>query len=279
MLKFFTKVGQFNSMKVINPDSGYLSYVRILRDVQKGQKVVVWQVEEAGKRRVCETLLVSYNVDNKLMHFLPGEVELLPQLPVYFYFESEQVIFKSSIVSMSASDISVLFPAEMRLLDEPDEALNFKKNHVQTMWVSKSTSGAEHINDFVKVKSMSERSSRDQDFLNTEFNPVSLDEEDRLFAEHRESPRVRPKADKLVKVVVKGETRVHVLKLFDLSRGGMGFLTLQPTQFPKGSEVFIMGFDSFDLDDPLVGTVMAHRSIDGSNVEFKIGVKFNDGQE
>ncbi len=279
MLKFFSKVGQFNSMKVINPDSGYLSYVRILREVQKDHKVVIWQVEESGKRTICETLLVSFNVDNKTMHFLPAEEPLEFGLPVYFYFESEQVIFKSTILSLSPTDVSVLFPAEMRLLDEPDEALNFKKNHISTTWISKTSSKVEHINDFIKVKSMRERSSRDQDFLNTEFNPVSLDEEDKLYAERRESPRVRPKADKLVKVVVKGETKLNTLKLFDLSRGGMGFLTFQPENFPKGSEVFIIGFDTFDLDDPLVGTVMAHRSVDESNVEFKIGVKFNDGQE
>ncbi len=279
MLKFFSKVGQFNSMKLINPETGYLNYVKIFREVQKGHKVVIWQVEEAGKRRVCETLLVSYNVDNKLMHFLPGDEILEFSLPVYFYIESEQIIFKSSIISLTPSDISVLFPAEMRLLDESDESMNFKKNHVSTLWVSKSSGRVEHINDFVKVKSMRERSSRDQDFLNTEFDPVSLDEEDKLFAEKRESPRVRPKADKLVRVVVKGETKLNTLKLFDLSRGGMGFLTFKPSSFPKGAEVFIMGFDTFDLDDPLVGTVMAHRAVDESNAEFKVGVRFNDGQE
>jgi hypothetical protein len=44
-------------------------------------------------------------------------------------------------------------------------------------------------------------------------------------------------------------------------------------------EVFVMGFDAFDLDDPLVGIIMSQRAVDETNVEFKIGIKFSEGQE
>ena len=267
-------------MKVLNPEPGFSSYLRIFKEVQGlKQKVVVWQVTPLG-RVVCDTLLISYSADNMTINILPGTETLNPGLPLYFYLEEEQVIFKSKIESIGAKFIAVGFPREMRILDESEESVNFKKNHLSTMWVTKTANtSVDRFNDHVRVKSMSERSSRDQDFLNGEFNPVNLDEEDKLFADKRESPRVRPKADKLVKVVRKGESKVHVMKLFDLSRGGMGFLTFSPADFPKGTEIFVTGFDAFELDDPLVGTVMAHRSVDESNVEFKIGVKFNEGQE
>lgn len=266
-------------MKVINPDPAYASYVRIFKEVQGlKQKVVVWQLTPQGQRTVCETLLISYNVEAKSLNLLPPAESLDAGLPLYFYIEASEVIFKSTITSLTQTSMTASFPNEMRALDESEESVNFKKNHVSTMWISKTSSGADRLSDTVRVKSMKERTSRDQEFLNTEFD-MSLDEEDKLYADKRESPRVRPKADKLVKVVRKGEVKVHVMKLFDLSRGGMGFLTYTPEHFPKTAEIYVTGFDTFELDDPLIGTVMSHRPVDETNTEFKIGVKFNDGQE
>ncbi len=267
-------------MKVLNPEPGFSSYLKIFKEVQSlKQKVVVWQVTPQG-RVVCETLLLSYSPETMTLNILPGEQPLNPALPLYFYLEAEQVIFKSKVENVSPKYITAGFPNEMRILDESEESITFKKNHLSTVWVTKTANtSVDRYNDHVRVKTMSERSLRDQDFLNGEFNPVNLDEEDKIYADKRESPRVRPKADKLVKVVKKGEAKVHVMKLFDLSRGGMGFLTFTPDQFPKGTELYVTGFDTFELDDPLIGTVMAQRAVDEANVEFKIGVKFNEGQE
>ncbi len=131
--------------------------------------------------------------------------------------------------------------------------------------------------DIMRVKSMSERSNRDQELLNSEFG-LSVDEEDKLFADKREAPRARPKNDKWVKVArLAGEGPV-VYKLFDLSQGGMGFVGSNDVDFIKGAEIHIMGFNNFDLDDPLIGKVMSIRPMDGTENEFKIGVKFSDGQ-
>lgn len=267
-------------MKLLTPEPGFSSYLKIFKEVQSlKQKVVAWQVTPQG-RVVCETFLVSYSLETMTLNILPGTEPLNQGLPLYFYLEDEQVIFKSKIESIGSKFITAGFPNEMRILDESEESITFKRNHLSTVWVTKTiSSSVDRYNDHVRVKSMSERSSRDQEFLNGEFNPVNLDEEDKIFADKRESPRVRPKADKLVKVLRKGETKILVMKLFDLSRGGMGFLTFTPDQFPKGTEVFITGFDAFELDDPLLGTVMAQRAVDETNVEFKIGVKFNEGQE
>ncbi len=268
-------------MKVITPDQGYSSFLKIFKEVQGlKHKVVVWQLGEAGRRNVGETLFISYSGDTKTINVLPVTVELNPTLPLYFFIEASEVIFKAKIESMGLKFIAVDFPNEIRTLDDSEESINFRKNHVSTLWVTKtSSSSVDRYSDMVRVKTMKERSSRDQDFLNNEFNPVNLDEEDKIYADKRESPRVRPKGEKLVKVVRKGESKIHIMKLFDLSRGGMGFLTFTPDHFPKGSEVWVTGFDAFELDDPLIGTVMAHRACDDTNVEFKIGVKFNEGQE
>jgi hypothetical protein len=237
----------------------------------------MWQVTDQG-RTVCETLLVSYSVDNKLLNFLPPPEKINPALAVYFYVEEQEVIFKGLLEKVTPAAVSVSFPAEIRLLDEEDEIASFRKNNrISTRWSNKSSMAADKIQDFIVVKSMKDRTSRDQDFLTNEFK-VSLDEEEKMFADKRESPRLRPKVEKLVKVVKKGESKIHVQKLFDLSQGGFAFLTLNPAEFEKGCEVFVMGFDAFDLDDPLIGKVMSHRAMDELNVEFKIGVKFDEGQ-
>lgn len=266
-------------MKVITLNEGISSFQKIFKEVHGlKQKVVIWQVFQ-GHRTICESLLISYNHEERLLHLLPADSEIILSHPLYFYLEGQQAIFKTTVESRNASAIIVKWPLEIHLMDEEENIKIKKSSHVQTFWSSKSSGGTERINDLVRVKSMKERSSRDQDFLQGEFDHKTLDEEDKIYAEKRESPRVRPKADKLVKIVRKGDTKINIMKLFDLSRGGMGFLTFNPDQFPKGIEIFVTGFDAFDLDDPLVGTIMSHRAVDESNVEFKIGIKFNEGQE
>lgn len=108
---------------------------------------------------------------------------------------------------------------------------------------------------------------------------MSLEEEDKLFASRRSSPRARPKNEKWVKVQVGEEEEIHRLKLYDLSRGGMSFVTQDNDIFSRGSAVFVVGFEEFDLDDPLVGEVMSLRPMsDVDEFEWKVGVKFSDGQ-
>lgn len=69
------------------------------------------------------------------------------------------------------------------------------------------------------LKPWPKRSGRDQDFLNAEFETVTLEEEDRLVADRREFPRTRPHEKKWVKVMVLAQAKVHVLNLYDLSQG------------------------------------------------------------
>ena len=124
---------------------------------------------------------------------------------------------------------------------------------------------------------MAQRSNRDQQLLKSEFG-LTVDEEDKLFAGQRAAPRARPKDDKWVKVVRGIGEAALPYKLFDLSQGGMGFVSFDETEFPKGSDIHVVGFNDFELDDPLLGTIMSIRPMDGVLSEFKIGVKFSEGQ-
>lgn len=270
-------------MKVINAESGFLVYQKIFKQqVTNQSKLVAWQASpDSGKRVVADCKLHSFHMESqKLQCELQDSVWFNVELPLFFYLEDGQIIFKTQIQEMKDQFISCGLPQEMKLLDEPEVTMMRGIGvDIPTHWKTKRIQlGPDDLgSSYVRVKSMRERSSRDQDFLNQEFNPT-LDEEDKMFADKRESPRARPKVDKWVKVKVDNNDTIHTLKLFDLSRGGMGFITYDVAEFPKGSEVFVVGFDQFDLDDPLIGKIMSHRPVDDSQLEFKIGIKFNEGQ-
>ena len=274
-------------MRVIKSDSGFLAYQKIFRHIISGHSpVVIWQVLASGERRVSESFLNSFHLDTALMHFeKPQNDEIYSDLPLYLYSEEGQFIFKTHIQDLRSSALSVAFPPEIKLLEEPD--VTFIRGQIgldmaETWRTKRLLDVPDHADEgegIMKVKAMSERSTRDQDFLNQEFAARTLDEEEKLFADKRESPRARPKIDKWVKVQVGTNEEVHLVRLFDLSRGGIGFVTLESHQFPKGSIIRVVGFDEFDLDDPILGKIMSQRAIDDTQIEFKIGVKFDEGQE
>lgn len=273
-------------MRVIKSDSsGIHHYQEILKHIHASSSdLLIWQVlPETGKRNIAHSRLSSYHLETGLMHLkLSTGHSNVSHLPLYCYLEEEQLIFKTEIREAQIEAFTVGLPLEIKLLEEPDVNVIKISSGVElsTKWKSRIfLTGPEDHSDTLKVKSMSERSSRDQEFLNNEFNSVSLDEEERMYADKRESPRARPKIDKWVKVSSDASDGVQIVKLFDLSQGGIAFVTFEPNLFPKGSRIQVTGFDSFNLDDPLIGQVMSQRPIDESQVEYKIGCKFDEGQD
>lgn len=271
-------------MRVIKSDTGFLVYQKIFKQLISDQsQVVVWQIAESGEREVSHSILNSFHSESKSLHFqLNDPTKVQQTLPLYCYSEDGQLIFKTQIKEVRESNFSVDFPDEIKLLEDP-EVTQIRSSvgiDLSDIWRVKRLSNNPDIiePDIMRVKSMAERSTRDQDILNQEFG-VSVDEEDKLFADKRESPRARPKDDKWVKVAKFQSNGPGRYRLFDLSRGGMGFIAPNDLDFPKGTDVHIMGFDEFDLDDPLLGKVMSVRPIDESQKEFKIGVKFSEGQD
>lgn len=274
-------------MKVIKSDSGFLIYQKIFKHLQLNRsQLVIWQVLDSGERLISDSCLNSFHFESSLLHF-EKSFNFAPVLdaPLFCYCEDEQFIFKTSIQDIKDAVFSVILPPEIKLLEESD--VNVIKGQLgldlSTTWKTRrlnlGDASGDSGPDYMKVKSMAERSTRDQEFLNNEFDSVSLDEEEKMFADKRESPRARPKIDKWVKIKTSLSDEIHFLRLFDLSRGGIGFLTMDAHLFPKGTTIQVIGFEEFDLDDPLVGVIMSQRPIDETQIEFKIGVKFNEGQE
>ena len=264
-------------MRVLSPQIDMKSYQKIFSHLEGNKStLVIWQTSSEGSREIVQATLKNYQeVERKFSCYLAEIKNFQTTLPIYCYGEDAQFIFKSTIESLIGNEMTLAYPATIKLLEEPDVIIIRGQlgNHLPDIMKVKRLK----IDD--KPKSMNERSSRDQEFLNHEFEGISLDEEDKLYADKREAPRARPNDDKWVKVKILGHSEIHNLKLFDLSRGGIGFITNDNEVFKKDQVVHIVGFDTFDLDDPLVGTIVALRPLNDMQFEWKVGVKFEEGQD
>lgn len=271
-------------MKIISAHNDFLAYQKIFRHLKANRSpLIVWQPQPEG-RSVLQSHLNSFHQETRLMHLdKSADIQLYPEIPVYCYAESMQLIFKTQIFDLSERYFSLKLPEVLKIIEEVEaNRVIVKDIGFSTVWRSKKIVQVDQLvetQDHYKVKSMAQRSNRDKDLLSSEFGIAQLDEEDRLFADKRESPRARPKTDKKVKLKIKDVDQTHIQRLFDLSRGGLGFFTQSETTFAKGQSVIVLGFDNFELDDPILGTVMSVRSIEGEPNLWKVGVKFEEGQD
>lgn len=269
-------------MRVIKSDSGFLAYQKLFKSIQTNNSdVTVWQVTSSGERKISLSRLNSFHLESALLHFeLPEDNVIDMDVPLYVYSEEAQFIFKSDIKEVRNNVFTAQFPSEIKLLEEPDVTVVKGKTGVDLggIWKTKRTQiEQDRKPDYMVVKSMRDRSTRDQEFLNNEFNPT-IDEEEKMYADKRETPRARPKNDKFVKIKTLMSDEVHTFKLFDLSQGGIAFITMEPQLFPKNDLIQIMGFEEFNLDDPLIARVMSQRALDDTQIDFKVGCKFEEGQ-
>ncbi len=271
-------------MRIISSDTGFLVFRKLFQQLLSSQSpVVIWQNSAKNGAKVrCNTALNAFHFESKKLYFSPLEGESAEFGPgmIFIYSENGQIIFKSSFNEIN-SGICLDMPAELKLLEDPEitviqGALGIDMEEV---WRVKrlQVDEIQANSDVMKVKSLEQRSGNDQQILNDELF-VSVDEEDKLFADQRESPRARPKIQKYVTLQTEeGETGRFAL--FDLSQGGMAFVVEDESFFSKGNMVYVFGIDAKVLDDPLIGKVMSVRSLNEANQEFKVGVKFEEGQE
>jgi hypothetical protein len=271
-------------MKVFKSDSrGVYAYQKIFKHIHsKGSKIVIWQMSSSSGRSVANSKLSSFQIESGFLKFeIPSNYLLQQSSPIYFYSEDGQLIFKSEGIQLDNDHFSVQLPHEIKLLEE-DEVGQIKfitGLDISTIWMSKRFNFDDVSKvDFGKVVGMTNRTSRDKDFLDNEFARVSIEDEDKLYADKRESPRARPRVDKWVKILSQKTPELQLLRVFDLSRGGISFVAMEIDLFPIGSKVNIVAIEEHILDDPLLAEVMSHRPIDELDIEFKIGCKFDEGQ-
>jgi len=270
-------------MRILKAENEFLYFNKLFSFLTANHcELVLWQHLSDGKRIVGKTHLNSFHNDSKLLHFDKPSFEIAPLEPVYCYFEAGQIIFKCAVNEVAKSSLSLKMPLEIQEMQGQEEKpISGGAQRMSRVWKSTILT-VDNLNDLgpshYKIKPMDQRSGRDQKFLNNEFEALTLEQEDKIFAEVRESPRARPKSDKKVKVKHENGAESYTCKLHDLSRGGLGFIAEDNELFNKFDKVIVVGFDEFDLDDPLIGTVMSIRPVNEENFEWKVGIKFEEGQ-
>jgi hypothetical protein len=268
-------------MKSIKSDAKKMYQDLFLKAQSSSPLIVIWQVQvNANERLITQLNLVTTDFDSNLLQFhLPQAIAFDPGLNIYAYSESGKFIFKGRVVQIDQNLLTISSPEEVLLLEEPDVDMIKARIGVDisTYWVTKRIPIEEvRQKNYMVVESIAKRTQRDQTYMASEFGGMSLDEEDKIFADQRQTPRGRPKLQKILKVQCQDNLDVHTLKLFDLSQGGISFLTQDLHLFGKGTKIKIVGFEDFILDDPLMAEVMSLRPVDELDLEHKVGCKFID---
>ena len=251
-------------MKNVTPQDGYIVFQKFFTDLVKRETVVVvWQVSADGTRHVENCVLTSYKYDAGILNFLTHEGHglELQEADVYCYAKSEAVIFKTQPRGQALH-----MPGVLCFLEGPD------------IQVIKASLGIDLSDGYMRGKiTPTQKSQRDQALFDDQLAKITTTQEDKIFADKREAPRLRPKEDKIITCQRAGEPDMSQnFLLFDLSRGGLGFKIVVDGLFKRGQFVEITALEGQVLDQPLIGEVMSVRDLAPEDVGWKVGIRFVD---
>ena len=251
-------------MKNVTPQDGYIVFQKFFTDLVKRETVVVvWQISADGTRQVRNCVLTSYKYEAGILNFLDQEGQGLEweESAVYCYAKSEAVIFKTRPRGQALH-----MPGVLCFLEGPD------------IQVVKASLGIDLTDGYMRGKiTPTQKSQRDQALFDEQLAKITTTQEDKIFADKREAPRLRPKADKLITCQRAGEPDMSQnFLLFDLSRGGLGFKIVVDGLFKRGQFVEITALEGQVLDQPLIGEVMSVRDLAPEDAGWKVGIRFVD---
>lgn len=254
-------------MKNVTAEEGFLVFQKFFTDLLRLEaEVVVWQVSEIdGRRTIHRTVLTSFKYEQGRLHLQNKEGKDFDfnDDVLFCWAEKDGVIFKTKQLEKDNSGISLQLPEKLCFLEGPELTV------IKGATVLKTDIG------LWKVKRLGdERSGHDQELLEKGLEAMTSDDEEKLYADKREAPRVRAKGERRIKVCVEGDEDTaldHVL--YDLSRGGLAFVVEVEDHFKKGDTIHVLEIEKAPLDSPLIGEVMSVRALDNDE-GFKIGIKF-----
>lgn len=301
-------------MKTINITDDILEFHKFFGDIEsKNESILVWQVNPSTYKRVIfYSHLSSFEVEDNTLSFstISDEAYVFDSEEIYFYIENFKLIFKAEQISIQNNFLTVHYPDELKMLDK-NEDNNLKKvfmginpafiqNPPKAEGVTLETDqgsenelvkGAGRANtmssDFERVNGTNEiidtvwkgstggQSDHDKEFFEKELSYVTLDEEDKKYEGQRDAPRAKPPEGKFIIVQTKDLSRPQeTLPLYDLSRGGMGFMVFSSEAYSQGETLNVYGFDSKKFDNPMLAIVRSVREADEKGIQFKVGCEF-----
>lgn len=282
----------------------------------QNDNVIVWQMDPVTQKRTIFHSIISdvTDADNSLsLNTITDEAYSLQPESVYFYIESRMSIFKAEQISTQNNFLAVKYPDELKMLDEmEDDKLKAVFNAINPEYIkvpptyhdiaeSKEkgytfVSGEGRANQEApdwqvadgggrkeKIETMwkgainAHNSDADKALFEEELSFVTLDEEDAKFEGQRAAPRARPPEGKMIILQTKDESKPQeTLPLFDLSRGGMGFIVFSESAYSKGEVLNVHGFDNKKFDEPMFAIIRSIREADEMGIQYKVGCQFID---
>ncbi len=231
-------------MNTVRIDEDLLVYQKTFGGLARsGRPVLAWQVGAQGRIQ-REIQLEHYDYEGRLLRFLAPDMPFVPG-PLYFFVDSDRLIFKTTLGDISAGGFAVPLPEEIRFVDGTD---------LHVIRGAAAFTGGGHGKGVTGA-------------------PMSAAEEERLYGGLREAPRLRAKGDRKLRVRAPGAQEAIEYVLFDLSRGGLAFICDDGARFRPGAIIHVTEVEGSHLDQPLVGEVMSVRPLDGGS-GHKVGVKF-----
>lgn len=262
----------------------YFKYFQSLIADQRPARI--WQLDEnSHKRSLYRVTLLSCRREENVLKAESLEKFrefALPEKDVYFYVESFQLLFKAPKLQVDGLVLTGELPEVLKILDEKEHeqiVSAFKKMEPiaqeESLDYSLGNGKKKKGYSFEAQAGEQERSERDKAIFENELSFVTLDEEDRLYADKRDAPRARPPEGKMVTMqLADGSKPAGAYSLFDLSRGGLAILTFSDEDFNPGDIVHIQAFDQEVLDSPMVAEIKSVRSADDQGVQYKVGMMF-----
>lgn len=277
----------------------YFKYFQTL--ITSRTPIAAWQVDEKNRTRCLYRFAISAarkEEDFLKADFLEKNKDLeLAEDQIYFYAKEYRLLFKASKQELEHGKyLNAKLPQELRVLGDiahkkimsalakvdparQEEYLDYSKRKRVVPEFEQEIYGEEGASVDVDSKHpqevKKEKSQRDKDIFEQELSFISLDEEDKIYADKRDAPRARPPAGK--KVVVEpadGSGHEGSYSLFDLSRGGLAILVFSENAYEAGQTVHIKAFDDKVLDEPMVAEVKSVRPADEQGMQFKVGLQF-----
>ena len=301
-------------MRTVDKDEAPQEYFKYFQDLIASKKpALVWQVDKDSKKRnLYRVILLACRREENLLR--AESIERLrefslPEDDVYFYVERNQLMFKSPKLGVEKLEFSGTLPSQLMILNEDEherileafseldprrkeELLDYskKKKNVPEYefgdspkkgYEFESGNSAPKMNLYQegeKTQKKSEenvQSDRDKAIFEEELSFITLDEEDRLYADKRDAPRARPPEGKQITMqLADASQKPSTHTLFDLSRGGLAVLTLDEKEYKSGDIVHIQSFDDRVLDAPMIAEVKSVREADDQGIQFKVGLQF-----
>lgn len=216
--------------------------------------IVVWQPDiednESKHKYICKVQEFDREAKTLKIKSRFNKSFAFSEDDIFCFCDKLMFIFKASFVENEKGEIQLALPESVMMLDVSNEDLTRAIKKKDYRLFSKGVGGK-----------------------------TTLMSEDDKYAAMRAAPRSKTTKDQ--RVTVEFETQSFTPKEFqlhDLSKGGAGIIIKNQDLFKKGDWVLIAQIDGKDINPKLRGKVMSIRTHDMSKGEFKVGLRFEQGE-